>query len=310
MPETLDQYEIEARCFTIDIHAEFNYMDASMQSIAANITLNLGNPRSFHCYDYIQISTAFNDHVYQYFHKGSKSINILFTDLRDVIDIHKNGLKFFTYCAGPFEVLSSTFMTALLWTGGEGVSPHVPVFGTMPTSYQVEGNQFFLQSFSGQEIQERVITEVVIDFSIMQTGDLLVARRWTGFPTEIMILSGGFASHVAMIVKGSSGDIWVIEAQPNQFFDEGVSGVQRHKIEDWMLAQKAAGSDVAWLRLKDSIRKEKTFRTQQMMNWVASVSASPYNYVREIFAAVDSSANGYPVPFNHEYIPTVIRLFY
>ena len=34
----------------------------------------------------------------------------------------------------------------------------------------------------------------------MQTGDILIGRRFTGDATQWMLLSGGYANHAAMIV--------------------------------------------------------------------------------------------------------------
>lgn len=168
------------------------------------MTLNLKKPVSKFCSERLQLSTAFDDQYHSFFKKGPQTLELKYRDLRDIIDIHQNGLRVFTFCSGPFEVLSSTYMTSLLWTGGEGTSPHLPVFGTMPTTYQVDGNTEFLKSFSGRSMKERIIQEVHIDYDMMETGDILVSRRWTGFPTAMMILSGGFASQVAMIKRDAN----------------------------------------------------------------------------------------------------------
>ena len=58
----------------------------------------------------------------------------------------------------------------------------------------------------------------------METGDLLVSRRWTGFPTLMMMLSGGFAAQVSMIKK-ENGKVYVIESQPNKWFSDSTPGV-------------------------------------------------------------------------------------
>ena len=117
------------------------------------------------CYESIQISNAFSDSYHNIFKKGDHSFSIDFVDLRDVIDIHNNGLKFFSYCSGPFETLSSFYMTSMLWTGGEGTDVHLPVFGSMPTTYQTDGNVEFLGSFTGQYPEERIIQDVFIDYN-------------------------------------------------------------------------------------------------------------------------------------------------
>jgi len=39
----------------------------------------------------------------------------------------------------------------------------------------------------------------------MKTGDILVGRRFSGNAAEWMLLSGGLANHVAMIMKDERG---------------------------------------------------------------------------------------------------------
>jgi hypothetical protein len=66
---------------------------------------------------------------------GHTEIKIVFDDLKDVIDIQKTGLRLFNYCASSFEMLTSTFSTALLFVGGGGSSNYLPVLGSKPTQY-------------------------------------------------------------------------------------------------------------------------------------------------------------------------------
>lgn len=113
----------------------------------------------------------------------------------------------------------------------------------------------FLESFANVDFEERIIQEVHVDKKLFKTGDLLISRRWTGFPTEIMILSGGFASQVSML-KVENGNVFVIEAQPNKINEEETSGVQRHSFEEWMFSSAQAGSEVAWLPLDPQFRNE------------------------------------------------------
>jgi len=87
--------------------------------------------------EHLQFSTAFQDNYDFYLKSGSHELQIIFGDVRDVIDIHKSGLRLFNYCAGAFEMLTSTFSTALLWTGGSGSTTYLPVLGSRPTSYQM-----------------------------------------------------------------------------------------------------------------------------------------------------------------------------
>jgi hypothetical protein len=49
-------------------------------------------------------------------------------------------------------------------------------------------------------VNHRVIDHVDLDYRILDTADLLIARRFIGTDSINMILSGSFASHVAVVV--------------------------------------------------------------------------------------------------------------
>lgn len=69
-------------------------------------------------------------------------------DSREIVDVKANGLQVFTYCANALEMLTSTFMTSLLWIGGSGHSNYVPIFGTKPTNYQNSQNRLMFENYT------------------------------------------------------------------------------------------------------------------------------------------------------------------
>lgn len=52
---------------------------------------------------------------------------------------------------------------------------------------------------------------MIVNEALIDTGDLLVTRRWTGRPTVGMLVSGSLATNVAMVIKTNEG-AWVIES--------------------------------------------------------------------------------------------------
>lgn len=85
-------------------------------------------------------------------------------------------------------MVTSTFMTSLLWVGGSGHSKYVPILGSRPTDYQNSQNRLMFETFTQKPLRERVIQKVKVDG--IKTGDVLISRRWTGYAAEIMLLSG------------------------------------------------------------------------------------------------------------------------
>lgn len=89
--------------------------------------------------------------------------------------------------------------------------------------------------------------------SLVDTGDLLVSRRWTGYSATLMLLGGTFASHVAMIVK-EGGHIYVIESQPDYWGYSQMRGVQLTDLSTWLQNAEQADSEVVWLPLRPELR--------------------------------------------------------
>jgi hypothetical protein len=58
----------------------------------------------------------------------------------------------------------------------------------------------FFQEATGLKLSHRVIDQVDLDLRLLDTGDVLVARRFTGRDTLMMVLSGSLASHIAVVV--------------------------------------------------------------------------------------------------------------
>lgn len=191
---------------------------------------------SFICVEHLQFSTTFSDH-YKPILRGDGHYEFTFeyTELRDIIDIHKNGLKIFTYCTNPIGVLSSAINTMLLWLGGGGSSKYLPMLGSRPTNYQVQGNVDLLQSVSGTYIEERIVTKVNLPTYKMKTGDVLIARRWTGHTTEMMLISGAFANHAAIIYcDPDSSAVFVLDCFEDAWGSDGKPGVKKTLVNDWL----------------------------------------------------------------------------
>ena len=128
---------LSGHCFqTINIRTDFSYLDQDNSQLKATVQVEFLHKKTGFCTEHFQISTAFTDYYDFYIKHGNKTIEIEFTDLAEVADIHMNGLRFFTYCADAWTLLSSSFETMFLWLGGSGyTSNHIPVFGSRPTDY-------------------------------------------------------------------------------------------------------------------------------------------------------------------------------
>ena len=127
--DTHTMRNLVGHCFTnITIYTTFKYIDEDNTQLSAKITFDLQDMDGL-CIEHLQISTAYRDTYQFYLTRSSHTFDLEFKELKDVIDIHKNGLRFFTYCANPFTLLTSTISSAFMWLGGNGISKYIPLFG-------------------------------------------------------------------------------------------------------------------------------------------------------------------------------------
>lgn len=143
----------------------------------------------------------------------------------------------------------------------------------------------------------------------MKTGDILIGRRFVGSSAQMMLLSGGLASHAAIIVRDKSNIAWVYDAQDNAHFKNGERGIQRTRLSEWLDFARNAGYDLAWLPLDPALRYKKAWSPEKVISWFETVEKSAYSFVQEFMAAIDTADESYPGPFNAEYVPMMMRAF-
>ena len=143
----------------------------------------------------------------------------------------------------------------------------------------------------------------------MQTGDILVGRRFSGNAAEWMLLSGGFANHVAMIVEGENGKRYVIDCPTEIGAFSEVSGVAKTELNEWLNMAVQDDFEVAWLPLNKNLRSYGDFDHDKLDLWIKEHLNLPYSRVAAFFAAVDTPDESFPAPINAESIPIILRLY-
>jgi hypothetical protein len=157
--------------------------------------------------EHFVIGTAFQD-IYDFFiTSGQKTLTLDFTETHHLVDLLTNGLRFFSFCAEDTSILSSLLQTSNLFVGGFGLAKFVPFVGTKIPNYMLQANVDYLGKFTGNQPQQRVITEVEIDPALIKDGDLFLTRRMDGMDTFYMVSSGSGAAHVAVAMRDEKGDL-------------------------------------------------------------------------------------------------------
>lgn len=152
---------------------------------------------------------------------------------------------------------------------------------------------------------------VDVDQELMRTGDILIGRRFSGDAAEQMILSGGYASHVAMIVEDARGGPtkYVIDC-PTDMGLLNRTGVRKTELNEWLGLVLAEDYDIAWLPLDKNLRAFGDLNVDNLNFWFNQVEGSMYSEVHDFFASVDTPDQSFPAPLNAESFPINLRLYY
>ena len=145
----------------------------------------------------------------------------------------------------------------------------------------------------------------------MKTGDVLVARRFTGDSAQWMILEGSFANHIAMIVEepGNFFPVSVIDCPSDKGYLSEEGGVRKLELNEWLSLHFEQGYEVAWLPLDRNLRAFSELNEDGVKSWFSHVNHSPYSNVHRFLAAVDTPDESFPAPLNAESFPINLRLY-
>ena len=196
--------------------------------------------------------------------------------------------------------------TTNMFVGGFGFTKFVPMIGTKIPNYMLSANVDFVSRFMGRQLEQRVITVVDVDQKLIKDGDLIVARRLDGMDTFYMASTGSQIGHVAMALRDEKGELFIVEAQSAFYFKDGTSGVQSTKFADWLELANSADFDVAWIPLREDVRKSK-FNAAKARQYFSLTSGAPYSHRAQFFSVVDTVEDNYFSPISSELVPFMVR---
>eukprot|EP00347_Sterkiella_histriomuscorum_P020910 403335991 len=235
-------------------------------------------------------------------------LELVFDNPRDIIDLKKNGVSFYTFCQDWSSFMYSAFEQVGMLAGGLGFSRFIPTMGDHLNNYQRSQNQVFLERAMGIELEDRIIDIVEVDKKLIKSGDLFLIRRLDGVQPFLMMSSGSHIGHAAMALW-EQDELWIIESQDAQYFESGKRGVQKNKYEDWLDLANAADYDVAWIQMKEQLRNS-TFNLTSAWEFYNDTEGRPYGHGQQIYSIIDTVDKNYPLPFQKENVAMIIKYLY
>ena len=144
----------------------------------------------------------------------------------------------------------------------------------------------------------------------MQTGDILIGRRFTGQSAEMMMFEGGFANHAAMIIANpDSPTKYVIDCPSDMGLFTGQGGVRLLELSDWLDTAMEYDYEVAWLPLNQNLRTFGDLNYENLARWIETVKDGTYSHVHHFFASIDTANESFPAPLNSESFGINMRLY-
>lgn len=133
------------------------------------LEINASEPTSELCSDFYLFGTTLNYHVENVFLSGKHVVTFKNLKEEEMRNIEKFGLHAFRFCDALSNIIrkinylnlfiinyqADVLYTALLFLGGFGTNPNIPVFGSKPTFWMEMANQAFIKRATGYEWQRR-----------------------------------------------------------------------------------------------------------------------------------------------------------
>jgi hypothetical protein len=91
--------------------------------------------------------------------------------------------------------LVSVMKTAILFLGGFGSNPKIPIFGSKVPRYMERANINFIEYALNVTMEERPVRRVDLDESEVHSGDFFAVMRLDGIDQIIMYGTGSHVGH-------------------------------------------------------------------------------------------------------------------
>jgi hypothetical protein len=227
------------------------WYDADTTADTVTVNIDAKYPTSVFCKDWFFIANTELRHVETITSSGLHQITFTNLDAAEWTDLDFGGLKVYMFCDGYIDTFISAFKMIECFLGGLGVDPDKPIMGSHVPPYMEKANVDFLNITMGYELVERPIQEVMIDESLIQSGDFLAIMRLDGLDPMIMYGSGTHAGHSTMALR-FDGELYIVESQDAWYWP--VHAIQRNKFSDWIQYAKNADFHVVHMPLREEIR--------------------------------------------------------
>ena len=247
---TSPKVSFEGNCFE-EVSFEMKYDQTKPTEFQVIATLD--KPRSLTCSDFFLFGNTEIYHVEDFFTKGTHTLNFKASGDAAIEDVKINGLETYLFCEDLQDELLSVWTSIKAFAGGLGMHGKIPLFGPKVPEYMEKANIEFLEWAVDYKMEVRKTQKVVIDESLIQSGDYLAVMRLDGLDPMIMYGTGSHSGH-SIIALRMEGNLYIVESQDAWYWP--THRIQRTLFSEWIKSAEECDMHVVHMPLSDEMRSK------------------------------------------------------
>lgn len=293
--------KITGHCFR---QIDLDILDSEKDQFVVKINAN--SLKNFGCIELLIISTGKTSDFKLMMLEGESQLtfNKSFFSKNELEFVNKNGFFVFRGCDDVRNFPIDFYMTVKLFIGGWFTSQFVPIFGSRIPEFQLKANIDFVKKSNGFEWKFRDDPrKVLIDASLIRSGDLFASVRFDGVANIAHVVSGSVIGHCA-IAMWDKEELYIIDTE-----DGGGNlrkGIKKTKYKEWIHHLDLYDNSLILVPLKDEILKK--FNTENAWTIFTKIEGLPYGYESFLFSSQDTLKDNKPDYLDSDFIGTILNV--
>jgi len=268
-------------------------------STSATLVFNTQNPVSLLCSDWYLFGTMENVQIQFFTTVGDHEFTWNFSSTikeSELNDIKRNGFRAFAFQSDLDTTLYQLWETVMMFLPGLTQSQ-------IPLDSQAQ-NAAFLANTVQINLEQRLIENVDLDESLIQSGDMFGLLRLDGLDPMLAWAMGSHTGHTTVAIR-VDGQLLVCESTTNSSYWP-TNGIQCTPYQQWVVQVRNASENVVHLPLRPDVAAR--FNTDAAYAFFKQNEGHDYGYHNLLWGWQDNIGNYMPAltPELHQLLPAII----
>merc|ERR1711907_65045 len=288
-PSNSSTPEWESRCWKTNKMTLQTHGDEIMVKVA--VSGNKGGLVPLACADYYLIATGSAWHI-GYFPTpipGTKSFKFPLSKLSESEkwDLETNGVRAFMFRDDLHTLTASLAKTVGMFAPREMTKKCC----NPPSEKTTNANLDFLKRYVNYSMPQRRTQKVMINESLIQSGDFLGIIRMDGLDPMLAWGMGSSTGHTTIAMRDENGELFVHESQVTSSYWP-TNGIQKTPFKEWFALAETAGYQLTWAPLNAAARKK--FNAKAALEFFREQEHLDYGFGTLLAGWVDPPEQNFP----------------